>query len=296
MQRIKYGFYVIMAAILFGISPTVVSLTYQYGGNTATTTFLVSVFTVAVYVLIIRFKGLSLFLNRKLLTEALVLGGATSFTNLLLWTSYNYLSSGTSTVLHFMYPAVITFILVAVFHEHLCWQKGLALLASVAGVVFISWDSFSTSAAGILCALLSGVFWAVYIILLDKFSIGKENVFVTGFYVYLCQAVISFVYALSTHTLNRPAGLFWLLILAEISIGIISCALLQVGTNRIGSFSAGIFATFEPLTAFILSYVVFKDDLKLFQLVGTGLIISGVLMDVVGTHESRTDVDRKSVV
>lgn len=135
---------------------------------------------------------------------------------------------------------MITFILVTVFHEHLCWQKGLALLASVAGVVFISWDSFSTSATGIICALLSGVFWAVYIILLDKFSIGKENVFVTGFYVYLCQAVISFVYALSTHTLNKPAGLFWLLILAEISIGIISCALLQVGTNRIGLFSAGI--------------------------------------------------------
>lgn len=159
MQRIKYGFYVIMAAVLFGISPTVVSLTYQYGGNTATTTFLVSVFTVAVYVLIIRFRGLSLLLKRKLLAEALVLGGATSFTNLLLWTSYNYLSAGTSTVLHFMYPAVITFILVTVFHEHLCWQKGLALLASVAGVVFISWDSFSTSATGIICALLSGVFW-----------------------------------------------------------------------------------------------------------------------------------------
>ena len=185
---------------------------------------------------------------------------------------------------------MITFILVTVFHEHLCWQKGLALLASVAGVVFISWDSFSTSATGIICALLSGVFWAVYIILLDKFSIGKENVFVTGFYVYLCQAVISFVYALSTHTLNKPAGLFWLLILAEISIGIISCALLQLGTNRIGSFSAGIFATFEPLTAFIISYLVFKDELKIFQIVGTGMIISGVLMDVVGTHYSKAGI------
>ncbi len=83
MQRIKYGFYVIMAAILFGISPTVVSLTYQYGGNTATTTFLVSVFTVAVYVLIIRFNGFSLFMYRKLLTAARGLGVPRSLTNLL---------------------------------------------------------------------------------------------------------------------------------------------------------------------------------------------------------------------
>lgn len=284
MQKTKYKVYVIVAAALFGISPTIVSLSYSFGGNTATTAFFVSIITLPIYYAVIRTNGLSLKIGREQLILTLFLGVVTSITNLLLWTSYNYLSAGMSTILHFMYPAVITLILLTVFRQRLNEKKLAALLLSIGGVVLISWGGFGGSMKGIVCALLSSVTWAVYIIMLDKSPIGKKSVFVTGFYVYLCQAVISLVYALFSNTLQVPYSLGWVFITMEAVIGILSYALLQKGTNKIGSFSAGIFATFEPLVAFAVSYIVFSDDLTMFQVVGTAAVLLGVVLDVVGSR------------
>jgi len=109
--------------------------------------------------------------------------------------SYNHMSTGLATTIHFIYPVAVMLGSVFFYHEKIEKIKIFSLILSLAGMYFlIGFNSLeSTSIIGVLLALFSGFSYAYYIITIARGRIKEMNPFVLVFYVSLFTSYILFV-------------------------------------------------------------------------------------------------------
>lgn len=281
----KFKAYVILSAIFFGINPTLMTLTYRTGASASATTCLSALFAGALCLLAAWRMKLSFRLSPKLWAQALLTGFSGAICNQLLASAYQYVAPGIATMLHFIYPTVVTVLLLVFFREKIGRWKLLALLCSTAGIVLISWGAMEGSVKGVILALASSVFWAYYIISLGKFEIGKENSIVVCTVIYFVRVLVLLPYGLLNHSFTLPSTSGWILILLVSLLSLTASALFQIATRNIGSFSAGIFSAFEPATSFLVSCLVFQHTVQWMQFVGVAAVITGLILDSVGTRQ-----------
>lgn len=157
----------IIASIIFGMNPMLISRATERGIDPVSLVFLMYVVNCAVNAAVCRCRGIRL-------TEGITRGKAAllllwgmvgmGWTGCLLTMSYRLIGTGTSTVLHFMYPAFVTVVMAMLFRERTDRRKVFALLLSVAGVALIAQV---TGGGGFLMfapALLSSVTYGSYLI------------------------------------------------------------------------------------------------------------------------------------
>jgi len=191
--------------------------------------------------------------------------------------SYNHMSTGLATTIHFIYPVAVMLGSVFFYHEKIEKIKIFSLILSLAGMYFlIGFNSLeSTSIIGVLLALFSGFSYAYYIITIARGRIKEMNPFVLIFYVSLFTSYILFVISIFMGKLESYTFK-----------GIVSTVLVALVANLIGMvlFKAGvkiisataILSTFEPITSLILGMLVFKEILSWYHIVGSILIIISV--------------------
>ena len=281
----KFKAYVILSAILFGINPTLMTLTYRTGASASATTCLSALFAGVLCLIAAWRMKLSFRFSPKLWMQTLLTGFSGAICNQLLASAYQYVAPGIVTMLHFIYPTVVTVLLLVFFREKIGRWKPLALLCSTTGIVLISWGAMEGSVKGVILALASSLFWAYYIISLGKFEIGKENPVVVCTVIYFVRVLVLLPYGLLNRSFTLPGVNGWMLILLVSLLSLAASALFQIGTRNVGSFSAGIFSAFEPATSFLVSCLVFQHPVQWMQFVGVAAVITGLILDSVGTRQ-----------
>lgn len=203
-----------------------------------------------------------------------------SLSALLLFWGYKLMPSGVATTIHFMYPVATTIIMMVFFHEKRSLWRIIAIALAIMGVYCLSDsdDSGSISGAGIIIVLLSAVAYALYLVAIDKFRIGKMKGMKLTFYVFLFGACLLLLLSLFTGdvqpiTTPRMAGN--LLMLALIPTIISNLALVQA-IKAIGSTLTSILGAMEPLTAICVGIAVFHESLTYGIGIGVALIIAAV--------------------
>lgn len=141
MRRLDYEtkgiFYTILSAVSFGIMPLLCSQAYDLGANAETLVFLRNVFAIMILFVLMKLKHISFAISRKDFKNTALVGifGIT-LTALLLYNAYSYISLGTATTLHFLYPAFVALINYVFYKEHLAKSTVLVLLAATLGIFF----------------------------------------------------------------------------------------------------------------------------------------------------------------
>ena len=124
-------------------------------------------------------------------------------TSLFLFLSYNYVSGGVATTLHFMYPLFAALLGWVFFHERLPLYKWLTLLVSTLAVsLFVDAGSGAASLTGVFYALASAVVYAVFIVVIDKSGIAQLDPFVFALYLAGSGAAFSLLFGMGTGTLH----------------------------------------------------------------------------------------------
>jgi drug/metabolite transporter (DMT)-like permease len=211
-------------------------------------------------------------------------------TPLLLFSSYQYIQSGTATVFHFIYPAVV------VLGEFL-FGKGqrqikhvFCVLICMAGIALFYNPGTPLNLQGSLYALSSGVTYAVYIMLLSAYKHEKGSVFGFSLCVSSIASVLLLLVCLLTKQLSLPqTPMGWFL-----SIGFAwivnagAVALFQRGTFLIGGSRASILSTFEPITGIFAGILIFKEAVNPFTIAGTVLVLlSGILIALIDMKKAK---------
>jgi drug/metabolite transporter (DMT)-like permease len=196
-------------------------------------------------------------------------------TPLLLYKSYGFIQSGTATVFHFVYPAVVVVLSLVFLRQKMKPATLLAVGLCVVGICLFFDPSQTVHPLGSALALLSGITYAVYILLLSSFRHRD----IAGFRLSFCIAAVSTLLLLAVclcgRMLTLPTTLSgWCCAFAlALTVNVGAVVLFQQGTFLVGGERASILSTFEPITGVLLGVLVFRETVGARTLLGTCLVL-----------------------
>lgn len=266
----------ILSAFLFGFTPILAKWTYAGGNNAISLTFYRALFSLPVLYGIIKYRKVSMKISRMQLIHLLVVGIlGQALTTITLYATYDYLSVGMATTLHFVYPAFVVVAAVLFFKDRWTRWKVISLILAMLGMLTFIDLNGHISVYGIFLALVSGVSYAFFILYIDKSGLKTLDSFKLTFYLNLVVSGAVFLYGVGGQslTLDLTKAAWGLTILISLLASVFAVALLQIGIKLIGSTKASILCLFEPITSVVFGLLLLNEELTLLKLVGCILIL-----------------------
>ena len=271
--------YIILSAVIYGCMPMAAKFIYADGVSSLCLGFLRNLLAVPILALLAVKSGQPLRIDKKAFKILIVVGLFSGcFTPLLLFSSYSYLPAGTATVFHYVYPAVV------VIGSLLLRVALLGVALCTCGIAFFFEPGSAVDLRGALLAIVSGISYAVYILLLSRFRYREITGFRFSFYVSAVSSIPLGLLCAFTGQLILPSnGKIWLLcILFALMVAGVASILFQLGVSAVGSQISCILSTAEPLTSVILGILFFQEKFSL--RIAFGVIIVLVASAMVSIH------------
>lgn len=283
MNRTKGVLLTILAASSFGFIPLFAKIAYANGFNPYTFTLFRSLFASIELFILLKIRKINYTLEKEqyiTLFKTSLIGYSLAILTLSL--SYNYMSTGLATIIHFIYPVAVMVGSTFFFNEKIDNRIIFSLILSLTGMYFfVGFGSLeSTSIIGVLLSLFSGIFYAYYVIIVAHGNIRKINSFVLIFYISLFNSCILFVISIFMGKLESNFAFKGIVstILVALVANLIGMVSFKAGLKIISATTAAILSTFEPITSLILGMLVFKEVLSWNHIVGSILIITSVTL------------------
>ena len=181
-SKIYKGYtYAILSAVIFGCMPLMAKYIYADGVNPMSLVFL----------------------RNLLALPSLAIGIiGCCVTPILLFSSYQYIASGTATVFHFIYPSIVVVAGILFLKKKAQLGSIISVIICCVGVAMFYTPGEPLHPLGSFFALFSGVTFATYVLLLSTF---KHNVsgFLFTFYLTVIATAFTFIACIvsGNHTL-----------------------------------------------------------------------------------------------
>lgn len=273
--------FIITSAIIFGCTPLGAKFSYADGVNSLTLVFLRNFLSLPILAILAKGASGSLSIRKDALNEiSLIALFGCCLTPILLFTSYHYISSGMATVFHFLYPAATVLGSLLFLHEKVGRGSLASILICTGGIALFYDPREPINLLGSVFALLSGITYAIYIILLTKCRHKEIAGFKLSFYVAGISSVILFLVCVGTKQLILPSNINVWLVAFVFSFALSVCAvvLFQTGTFLVGGQRAAILSTCEPITSLIVGFIVFHETISVRTLIGSFCVILATIM------------------
>ena len=286
MNKFKGFLYGIVASSTFGLLPL---FTLPVMGEGLTTFSILSyrmLFASILVAVLMLIGRVSFATNLKELRWFAVLGFLYYGSAALLFQAYGGMASGLATTLHFMYPVSVTIIMALVYKQRPSVVTICAIILSLVGVALLCLRESSVGVSSLLSVflvLLSGVCYAVYLVLVSKVRrINQQNSQKLTFYVLMFSGAFFMLSTLQGGGLqiipSASAGIN-LLLMATLPTLLSNLALVR-SVKNIGSTLTSVLGAMEPLTAIIVGILVFDESLRGLMVVGIILILVSVSLIV----------------
>ncbi|MFL0246213.1 DMT family transporter [Candidatus Clostridium stratigraminis] len=282
MKKIYGIIYALLSSAAFGFMPIFAKIIYNNGSNTLTVISLRFLLAALMLYIFFIFAKVDFRVNKTQFIILALIGliGYTS-TGLTLFYSYNYITVGLATTMHFVYPAIVIILNYFIYKESFTKNKVIALLVSITGVyILIGVKAEGLHIGGVILAIASGFCYAACVMGMNNKEIKKLSNLVTVFYFSLFAGVSliiftllsgKFIFPLNTETATSIIGIS--LISTIVSIGLFVKAL-----KIIGASSTSILGTFEPIVSIIMGIILFNEKLTITLIIGTILILASVII------------------
>ncbi|SHH45684.1 DMT family transporter [Sporanaerobacter acetigenes] len=282
MEDRRKGFLaVIFAGIIFGCMPLLAKNIYANGGNPPNLVFWRFFISVPILYLMLRSNDISIKLSKEELKKLLLVGSIGSAgTAVLLFLSYNYISTGVATTIHFMYPVFVILESIIFFHEKVDPMKIFCTVLCTIGILLLYGGGSDMSPMGIGLAFFSGITYSFYVMYLDKSGLKSMNSIKLTFYICLISSAVMFVFSVLTGNftvkMNTMAWLLTSILSIIVSLGAVN--LMNVGIRIIGPQNTAILGTFEPITSVIIGILIFGEQFSIKLFMGCILILISVIL------------------
>jgi len=279
--------YALSSAVIFGFTPVLAAISYQGGNNGINMAFLRAALPLPLLFLLAKRSGHGMrpLLNQKRM--GIYLGFLLFGCTLLLYSSYSFIPVGVATTLHFIYPLYVV-VYKAVFHGQKLEGRCIAgLILGVTGaLLFLDTSGQILDWRGLVLAVLSGMLYAAYIIVLGCESKHPMPLYQLMLVVSITGAVFCGGVALATRQLVlEMTGKAWLCAAAvAFLVTVVSCVLFQAGVRLIGEANAATFSLLEPITSIVFGFILLNDLFSPAKLAGCVLILSGLFFTAVSSR------------
>lgn len=281
--------FIIISAVLFGFMPLLAKVAYQHGGNACSVAFgIFFIGTILLLLIILVIPSCKMTVNRIQIIELAKLSFFYALMPILLYGSYEYIDSGLATTLHFTYPIVVVILLALFCKEKPDIKQLFCIATSIVGIACLYTPNGQTNIKGIIFAILSGVAYAVYIVLLGKSKINELHSLVVSFYISLFSAINIGVIGLVTNSIHMNGdgtALATEVILALLTT-VIALVLFQRGVYLCGEIKASLLSSFEPLTGILVGIAVFHEVVSWKEVVGIIFILAAAMILVIPARKN----------
>ena len=275
---------VIISAVIFGLMPLMTSVLKADGMNSYSIVMIRNMIPLPVL------AGLALIQTKSMRVPVKALptmAGAAlmgcCITPLLLYMSYEMLGEfdGLATVFHFGYPAFVVVGGMLFFKQKIKGGTWLSLALCIVGIALFYDPNATLDLGGAGLALLSGVTYAVYVLILSAFKYKNINSFLFSFYLSSVTTIVMFLYCLLSVNLVFPSsfGGWAMAIFFGLIVNVGAMVLFQKGTFMIGGQRSSILSTMEPLTSVVL--VIFSAGIANITIgtwIGSVLVIASTVL------------------
>ena len=273
--------FLLLSAFIYGIVPVFAKYSYMGCANSVTLTFLRAALTLPVLFLMLRASGIDIRLTRA---EALritllgSLGGAAPI--ILLYMSYDFISIGLASTLHFIYPLITVLANAFIYHERMKIPTLGAVVLVTIGIFMFADITSRGDVAGIMLALLSGIFYSFYVIYIDRSGLDSMGYIKLTFYTMLIMSIATLAFGLIVHGISFDMDLRAWSIAGAISIMITLFAipLFQAGVRHEGANMAGILSAAEPVVSIASGALFLGESIGAGQLAGAAVIFIGLML------------------
>lgn len=192
------------------------------------------------------------------------------------------ISASLTSLLLYLYPALVTVLAVALRRERPDRRRLAALLCSALGLVLILAAGSaigSVAGLGVLLALASALTYALYLTVAAGLP-EDLDVFLLSAIVCTSACATLTVTSAATGTLTAPQhaiGWFWTAMLAVFST-VVPIATLLAGIRIVGAPTAAILSCAEPAVTVVTTALLYSERLTAGQLAGGVAIVGAVLL------------------
>lgn len=280
MNKTKGFLCVTIAAFIFGFTPILSKLTFLGGSNSIMLVFLRNIMSLPILYILLKYKKVSLKITKiegkKLIILSLF---STILTAMLLYGSYNYISVGMATTVHYVYPILVALVLVIFFKEKISIIKVFSLIISFAGVLLFFDGEMSSSLIGLFIALASGISYGLALIYMDKSGLKDYYPPLVTFYTCgVATVVLFFISIIGGKFTISLTGTAWVYsFIVSILTSVIAITFMQIGVKNIGPTTTAILCMFEPITSVILGILLLNEPCTIKSILGCVLILVAVL-------------------
>ena len=280
--------YAVLSAIIFGCMPLMAKYIYADSVTPMTLVFLRNLLALPSLAILAWMQSRTLKVEPKALPSLgiIALIGC-CVTPMLLFSSYQYIASGTATVFHFIYPSIVVVAGIAFLKKEAQLGSIISVIICCAGVALFYTPGEPLDPWGSFLALFSGVTYATYTVLLSTFKYKKITGFLFSFYVAAIATVLTFIVCLLSGNLSLPASAMgWIMcIIFAFLVTTGAVVLFQQAAFIIGGERTSILSTLEPSTSVIVGILIFHEPLSLRTVLGSVLVIlASILIAVFDMH------------
>lgn len=296
MKSFKGIFFALVSSGTFGLLPLFSIPLLKEGMGEPSILFYRFLFSTIMMGAICLIRGESLKIPKRYLRSIIPFSILYAATAMLLLYSYNYIPSGIATTIHFLYPIMVSLLMVLFFKEKKSVVLFLAAILSIVGVAFMCWtNTGSIQTIGLIVAGFTIITYSLYIISVNQSKAGKEvKADVLTFYVLMFGAVLFSLFALlqgDIQEIPSTPALGRLLSLALFAT-VISDLTLILAIKYVGSTVSSILGSMEPLVAVIIGIFYFSEYFDSYSFLGICLILISVALVVTKTSKSKESKTR----
>ena len=219
---------------------------------------------------------------KKELVLLLISGVAMGFNWILLFEAYKYTTVSVATLSYYFAPVIVTAVCPILFKEKMTAKQIVCFVMSTIGLVMITGIGEGSKEGkdliGIAFGLGAAALYAT-VVLLNKFIKKVEGIHRT-FLQFLAAVVVLIPYVAFTGgvTLNvlNATGWVCLLIVGVVHTGVNYCIYFS-SLKELPGQKAAILSYIDPLVAVLISVLVLKESMTLWQLLGGALILGFTL-------------------
>lgn len=282
-------FYCIGAAILFGVAPSILKFLLLQGMSELCCVLCTNSFLFLASLGICLKKKISLKIKPSMAVKLALMGiMGMGVTTVLIAASYSYISVGTTLVVHFLYPTVVTIASVFLFKQKTTWSSVLALVLSISGMVCIAilGNESGGQFLGYVIAGLSSLTYAFYILGSELFQTKSVPMPVMLAYMAGGSSLMLLIATIVTGQVTLPSTpTVWIALVAFCIIGGTPHALLNIGISKVGPVDASFATLLEPVTAVLCGVVIYQEQVTMFSIIGFILIFAAVVLNTLGSKK-----------
>jgi drug/metabolite transporter (DMT)-like permease len=196
-----------------------------------------------------------------------------------------YVTASVERLILFIYPTLVVVISALFFRKRITYLQVAALVLTYLGMAVAFADDLAAGgspslAAGAILIFFSALTYALYLIGSGELIPRVGSLRFTC-YAMLASSVATFLHCAVVNGFDLfhfPARVYGLGFWMAIGSTVIPTFLVSEGIRRIGSGNAAIIGSVGPMITIVLAYVWLGETVGLLQLLGTLLVLAGVLL------------------